>query len=236
MIDVVLEGPGKNALSTALMLGLQRRLAEAGGAPVLLTGSGDAFSAGLNLVEIAGFDAAGMRAYLEVLEDTMRALYLYPGPLVGFVNGHAIAGGCIFALCCDHRVCTDDERVKIGLTEVALGLRFPRSVLQLVRRRIAPQALDEVVLGARVVGPRDALRVGFVDEIGDEALARARLAALAGHPRAVYAETKLELRAGVLVEDAGERQAFLEQALPAWTAPELRERLLGFLKGRQSRA
>ena len=236
MIDVVLEGPGKNALGTALMLGLQQRLAAAAGAPVLLTGSGDAFSAGLNLVEIAGFDADGMRNYLEVLEDTMRALYLYPGPLVGFVNGHAIAGGCIFALCCDHRVCAPNEGIKVGLTEVALGLRFPRSVLQLVRRRVAPQALDEVVLGARVYGPKDALRVGFVDELGDVELARARLAALAQHPAETYAGTKAELRADVLVADREQRRAFLEQALPTWTSPELRQRLLGFLKAKQSRA
>ncbi len=230
MIDLVLEGPGKNALGTALMTEVQARLVAAAGAPVLLTGAGDAFSAGLNLVEIAGLDEAGMRAYLEVLDDTIRALYLYPGPLVAFVNGHAIAGGCIFTLCCDHRVCTPSTSVKVGLNEVALGLRFPRSVLQLVRRRIAPQCLDEVVLGAGLHAPQDALRLGMVDELGDLEQARARLAALAKHPREVYAGTKLELREGVLLDDAAQRRAFIDQALPTWTAPELKQRLLGFLK------
>ncbi len=236
MIDLVLEGPGKNALSTALMRDLQARLAAAGGAPVLLTGAGDAFSAGLNLVEIAGFDALGMRAYLEVLEDTIRALYLYPGPLVAFVNGHAIAGGCIFTLCCDHRVCTQAPGIKVGLNELALGLRFPRSVLRLVQRRVAPQCLGEVVLGARLHGPADALRLGFVDELGGIELARERLAGLAGHPAEVYAATKAELRAGVLVDDPQQRRAFMEEALPVWTSPALRERLIGFLKHRPGRA
>lgn len=230
MIDLVLDGPGKNALGTALMLDLQARLRAAGGAPVLLTGAGDAFSAGLNLVEIAGFDVDGMRRYLGVLEDTIRALYLYPGPVVAFVNGHAIAGGCIFTLCCDHRVCAAAPGLKIGLNEVALGLRFPRSVLQLVQRRVAPQCLDEVVLGAGLHGPSDALRLGFIDELGDLEVARARLAALARHPADTYAGTKAELRAGVLVDDPAQRDAFLNAALPAWTAPALRERLLGFLK------
>ena len=111
MIDLVLEGAGKNALGTAVMRELLCGLAAAGGAPVLLRGAGDVFSAGLNLVEIAGLDDEGMRAYLGVLEDLIRGLYLYPGPLVVHVHGHAIAGrptfgdwlagvsnGCLMAL------------------------------------------------------------------------------------------------------------------------------------------
>jgi 3,2-trans-enoyl-CoA isomerase len=125
--------------------------------------------------------------------------------------------------------------IKIGLSEVALGLRFPRSVLQLVRRRVAPQHLDEVVLGAGLHDPQGALRLGLVDELGDLALARARLAALAQHPADNYAMTKAELRAGVLVEDAEQARAFLAEALPTWTSPALRERLLGFLKQRSRR-
>ncbi|MFY0538756.1 hypothetical protein [Nannocystis pusilla] len=48
MIDVVLSGPGKNALSSALMQSLRGQLARAEGQPVLVRGEGDAFSAGLN--------------------------------------------------------------------------------------------------------------------------------------------------------------------------------------------
>ena len=229
MIDLVLEAPGKNALGTELMREVQARLTTAAGAPVLLTGSGDAFSAGLNLVEIAAFDEPGMRAYLELLEETIRALFLYPGPVVAFVNGHAIAGGCIFTLCCDHRVCSPDSKIKVGLNEVALGLRFPRSILQLVRRRVAPQSLDEVVLGAQLHAPQEALRLGMVDELGDLELARTRLATLARHPAEIYAGTKAELREGVLVELA-QRRAFMDAALPTWTAPALKQRLLAMLK------
>jgi enoyl-CoA hydratase len=235
MIDLVLEGAGKNALGTAVMRELLRGLAAAGGAPVLLRGAGDVFSAGLNLVEIAGLDDEGMRAYLGVLEDLIRGLYLYPGPLVVHVHGHAIAGGAILALCCDHRVCAPDPSLKFGLNEVALGLRFPRSILQLVRRRIATQSLDEVVLGAHLFTPAEALRVGFVDELGDLDRARERLAILARHPADIYAATKAELRAGVLVEDPALRRAFIDEALPAWTAPALKQRLLGFLNKKTPR-
>ncbi len=233
MIDIHLDGPGKNAMSSTLMNGLRTRLAAAGGAPVLLTGAGDVFSAGLNLVEVATLDEDGMLAYLTLLEDTIAALYHYPGPVVAFVNGHAIAGGCVLALCCDLRVVAADPGIKFGLNEVALGLRFPRGVLSLIRRRVAPHCLDEIVLGGHLYRPQDAVRVGLADEVGDLEAARARLAHLARHPAGTYAQNKAEIRAGVLDEDPAVRHAYLAEALPAWSSPALRARLQGFLNGRK---
>ena len=80
MVELLIEGPGKNALGTAVMTSLLARLERAGGAPVLLTGAGDAFSAGLNLKEVAALDAPGMVAFLRTLEALASALYTYPGP------------------------------------------------------------------------------------------------------------------------------------------------------------
>ena len=95
MHEVILEGPGKNALGSALMRKLLDALQHAAGEPVLLRGAGDAFCAGLNLKEMAGLDAAGMQRFLALLEDMVRMLYEYPGPTVAAVNGHAVAGGCV---------------------------------------------------------------------------------------------------------------------------------------------
>ena len=48
MVPIVLDGPGKNALGTDLMVRLDEALIAAGGRPVLLSGAGDAFSANLH--------------------------------------------------------------------------------------------------------------------------------------------------------------------------------------------
>ncbi len=77
-----MDGPGKNALGSTMMTFLIERLRAAAGAPVLLTGAGDAFSAGLDLKEVAAAEGDGMLAFLALLEECMSALYLYPGPLV----------------------------------------------------------------------------------------------------------------------------------------------------------
>ncbi len=63
-----------------------------------------------------------------------------------------------------------------------------------------PQSLDEVILGARLYGPEDALRVGLVDEVAAaaEAVARQRLAELASYPADAYGAAKWAIRGGVL--------------------------------------
>ena len=140
-VRVVLEGPGKNALSTAVMQKALDDVRDAGTRPLLLTGAGDAFSAGLNLKELQALDPAGMARFLGLLADLVAALFLHAAPTVALVNGHAIAGGCVMALTCDLRVAKDDGNIRIGLNETALGLEFPPSVLRLVRARVSPHAI-----------------------------------------------------------------------------------------------
>ena len=65
MIEVRIDGPGKNALGTKLIAALSEQIDAAKGAPILFTGAGDAFSAGLNLKEVGSLEPDGMDAFLE---------------------------------------------------------------------------------------------------------------------------------------------------------------------------
>lgn len=229
MTEIVLEGPGKNALGTGLMERAIAAIRAAGDAPVLVRGSGDAFSAGLDLREVVSLDVAGMEAFLGRMGELFDLLFHHPAPTVACVNGHAIAGGCILAVACDHRVATSDPRARIGLNEVALGLRFPPGVLAIVRYRVP--SLEPVILGAALHPPADALRLGLVDELADDPLpvARQRLAALAMHPRAAYSHAKRELRAAVGRPDPERTRAYLAEVLPAWTSDEIKALIRAFL-------
>lgn len=231
MKTIVLSGPGKNALSTALM---QRMLAEVRAAedePLFLVGEGDAFSAGLNLKELAELDRAGMTTFLGTLEALVAALYEHPAPVVGWVNGHAIAGGCVMALTCDVRIMTARAGVRIGLNEVALGLRFPPVTFLMTRRRVPPGSLERVLLEAALYEASAARELGLVDAIGEEAEARAMLDRLAAHPRDAYAETKRALR-GTLAISADEQRRFHEETIPYWCSPEIKARLRAVLAKR----
>src|SRR5690348_5858748 len=108
MRELTIAGRGKNALGTQVMEDVLAKVRAAGDEPLLLTGAGDAFSAGLDLKEVAALEPPGMERYLLLLDDLIDALYQHPGPTVACVNGHAIAGGCVLVLCCDHRVAADD--------------------------------------------------------------------------------------------------------------------------------
>ncbi len=231
MIDLVLSAPGKNALGSELMQSIRDRLREAAGAPVLLIGDGGAFSAGLNLKEVASLDPAGMKRFLALLEDLVLDLFTYPGPLVACVNGHAIAGGAVVTLCADHRVATSDPKARIGLNEVAIGVRYPPRVMALVRDRVPKWSLSRVLLGAGLHSPQTAQTLGMVDELADdpERLARERLEALAAHPRDAYAAAKREIRDGVLGPTPAHQARFEREDLPAWTSPALGERIRALL-------
>lgn len=226
-----LNGPGKNSLGSDMMQSVLDRIGEADGRPILLTGAGDAFSAGLNLKEVLTLDGDGMRGFLELLERMCGALYAYPAPTAAAVNGHAIAGGCVVELCCDRRIGLAGSRGKIGLNEVALGLKFPPMVMEIARNRVPTIHQPEVLLGAGLYGMDDALRLGLLDEIADdpEAAASAWLTRVGAHPPAAYAATKQTLRGDGTV-DAAEQARFVADILPAWTSPELKARIGAALK------
>lgn len=230
--NLVLDGPGKNALGTAMMDSILARLDEAAGEPVRLSGAGDALSAGLDLKEIASLDASGIARFVERVEHLMAALFDYPGPTVACVNGHAIAGGCVLTLCCDYRVATTDERARVGLNETAIGLVFPPKILRVVTHRIPPRSAHEVLLRGALHPPADALRLGLVDELAGDAreVSEARIRELAGLPRTAYVATKRALRAGVTSFAPGEYEAALRATLPVWSSDAVKQRVVGRLK------
>ena len=227
IFSLVISAPGRNALSTDLMQRLLASLREAAGRPLLLSGADGAFSAGLNLKEVATLEAPAMTQFLRLLDDLIDGLYDYPGPVVACVNGHAIAGGCVLALCADWRVAADDPALRIGLNEVALGLEFPPKILALARDRVPRRHQERVLLEAALHDPHGARDLGLIDAVSGDAPATARgaLERLAAVPRAIYVATKRSLRHGVLTLSEAQRRHFEQHVVPVWCAPETKARI-----------
>jgi len=234
MIEVVLDGPGKNALGTPVMKQAIVDLRAAQGQPVLLRGAGDSFCAGLNLKEIATLDGQAMAAYLNLFDELVVTLLAHEAPVVACVNGHAIAGGCVLALACDLRVAAAHDSLRIGLNEVAIGLVYPPRVLKLARARLAPSHLARVILEAGLYSPQESLRLGLVHDVARDApgAARLMLERLAAHPREAYVEAKRELNRTALELEPLEQEAFRARVLPRWTSPELKQMVLAVLAKR----
>ncbi len=232
MYEIKMSGPNKNALDFAMMQFIVDELARAGGEPVLLTGDGDAFSAGLNLKQVVEQDEAGMDKFLRLLNEMTVALYTYPAPTVAWVNGHAIAGGAVLTLCCDYRIGTPNPRARLGLNEVAIGLRFPPMVLRVMRAQLAQPHVDTVILAAELHPPLQAQQLGILHEVAEDGLGRAhaRLALLGSYAPQAYAGTKADLRSEVVRIDPAAEALYQKEVLPMWTAPEIKAKILAILK------
>jgi enoyl-CoA hydratase len=221
---VELDQGAVNALDLELVEAITTTLAGLN-EPVVLTGRGRAFSAGVDLRRIVEDGDAYVERFLHALSRAFHAVFSYPHPTVAAVNGHAIAGGCVFALACDYRLMSAGT---IGLTELPVGVAFPRIALEIVRHALGPLATKTILLG-ETVGRDDAHRLGLVDEVAapHELLEHATATAkkLARTPATLYARTKQDLRAPALSAVASEPDG----ALAVWTAPETQARLKEFL-------
>jgi enoyl-CoA hydratase len=163
------------------------------GQPVVLTGAGRAFSAGVDLRRILEEGPDYTTRLFDALSECFLAVYDHPGPVIAAINGSAIAGGCVIAAACDRRLIS---RGPIGLAELAVGVPFPISALEIMRSLLGP-AVSGVVLGARTFEAEEARTVGLVDEIvaPDRLLSRALENATdwGALPEGVFAHTKRQL-------------------------------------------
>jgi enoyl-CoA hydratase len=163
--------------------------------------------------------------FLTALSRMFRAVFDHPRPTVAAVNGHAIAGGCVLALACDVRLMSGG---RIGLAELAVGVPFPTSALEIVRHAIGTAA-DRAVLRAETVGPEQALALGMVHEVtaADELLPRGLAVAteLATRSPEAYRLAKAQLHrpanAAIEATTAEEDAA----VLAGWTAEDTRRRI-----------
>jgi len=131
---------------------------------VVLTGVGIGFSAGVDLWRIIEGGPEYVAKFLPALSEAFEAVFAVGKPVVAAVNGHAIAGGCILAACCDYRMMADDGS-RIGVTELVVGVPFPVSALEILRYALGGPRARAIVLGANMYRPAIALGTGMVDEL-----------------------------------------------------------------------
>lgn len=185
---------------------------------VVLTGAGSYFCAGLDLKALATYSREQQRILVQRVNEMVAAVYSAPVPLVAAINGHALAGGLVYALLCEHRLAAQGT-FHIGLSEVRLGIPFPASSLEVIKAELTASAVRRLVLAGAYLDPRSALAVGIVDELvpPDQLLDRAVEVAkeVGSMPREGYARIKSQVR-GAIVARLREIEAGGDPMLDEW--------------------
>lgn len=203
---LVLDDGRVNAFDAAFFAALDAAFdACAEDAAVVVAGRHGVFSAGLDRRVIDGGDDDAIAALLVAFGRSMLRVWTEPRPVVAAATGHAVAGGTILAMACDHAVAAAGDH-RWGLVETTIGFPIPRFVLEIAARSVRADRLDDLVLPGALVGPDAAVEAGFADvAVPVEqvvALAQDRARELAALPRPAYAATKARLR-GDAAERAG---------------------------------
>ena len=138
---------------------------------IVLTGAGEAFTAG---GDIAGFLETDPE-HLSRLAWNVAAPERCPKPVIARLRGYAFGVGLELALACDFRVAADD--VQLALPEVKLGMIPGSGGTQRLARLIGLGRAKDMIMRGRPIGAEEALALGLVGEVVppdelDDAVAR----------------------------------------------------------------
>ena len=195
---IVIDRPDKmNAITPAMageLAGICREVdADDAVRAVLIRGAGErAFSAGSDLNALG--EARGVWQfrnrieYAAVVRDIRK-------PVVAFLQGWVLGGGLEIALAADVRIAASSAR--LGAPEVKRGWLGGGGASQILPRLVGAGRAMHLLLSGEPVSAEEALRIGLVEEVLDDAAAWARAEAYAAQLAALSPVATQAVKAAV---------------------------------------
>lgn len=190
-----------NAITPTMLNELREAVTQAGKEDdvkiVVLTGTGKAFCAGVDLKALGSgtLDRGKVGDILDLparaLIDAMRAV---PKPVIGLVNGFCFTGGLEILLACDMIIAA--EEAKLGDTHAKWGIRPTWGMSARLQRRVGFIKARELSYTADSITGKEAERIGLVNmavplEKLEEALQTMAKKIMANSPQSIAAYKKL---------------------------------------------
>ncbi|PIA38050.1 hypothetical protein AQUCO_02900117v1 [Aquilegia coerulea] len=169
-----------NSLTKSMMIDLAKEFKKLDGNEsvrvVILTGSGRAFSSGVDLTSAEDVFKGDVK---NLDEDLVHQMELCRKPIIGAINGFAITAGFEIALACDILIAS--KSAQFIDTHARFGIFPSWGLSQKLSRVIGSNRAREVSLTARPVNAEMAEKWGLVNHVvdGDELLKKARDVAVA---------------------------------------------------------
>lgn len=163
--------PRWNSINRALIGELESAVARASSDAqtrvVIITGAGEkAFSSGADLRERVGMTEDQVRAFLDAIRQTFRAMEWSRCVFVAAINGVALGGGAELALACDLRVATSSA--EMALPEVNLAIIPGGGGTQRLSRLLGAGRAKDLILTGRRVSATEALSLGLINQLAPE--------------------------------------------------------------------
>jgi len=135
---------------------------------LLLTGTGRAFSAGIDLEELShDLDSAtvneGQRVVLDDLQEITRRLVNLQKPVIAALNGLAVGAGAEIAIASDIRLAA--ETAYFQFTEVRRGLMETNGVMYRLPRFVGMGRAAHILLTGERLPAQSALEMGLVTKV-----------------------------------------------------------------------
>lgn len=145
---------------------------------IILTGDGRFFSSGFSLPMFVGFKSdEEVISFFEEEEDILVDYFTCKKPVICAMNGHSAAMGLILAMASDYRLVTNHPKIKIGMSEIKIGLGLSIAQSAVVKFGLDSDRLfRDVMYFGNMVGVEKALELKIVDEVveGENLINRAK--------------------------------------------------------------
>jgi len=176
IITIDVPGEKMNTLKAEFAAQITDIIAEARRDPqlaglVLISGKPDNFIAGADISMIDRCQSAQEAESLAKQgQEVMAAIDALPFPVVAAIHGACLGGGLELALACDARICSLDEKTRLGLPEVQLGLLPGSGGTQRLPRLIGVQQALPLILTGKTLRAKQARKLGVVDDAVPQAI------------------------------------------------------------------
>lgn len=137
---------------------------------VIFTGKNDVFASGADLREIAKITRETAREFALRGQNLMNQIAGLRQTTIAAINGFCFGGALDLALACDKRIASPDAQ--FSHPGANLGIMTGWGGTQRLPRLIGEAKALEMFLTAKRIDSREALRIGLIDEIGGNPLAR----------------------------------------------------------------
>ena len=137
---------------------------------ILSSSSRAVLSAGLDLTELYSPDPLRLPMFWNSFQQLFLDLYGSRFAVIGAIEGHAPAAGCMLAMACDYRIMASSTingkpPITIGLNESKFGIAAPPWLAQLMIRTIGFRKAERALSIGTLFTPEEALSIGLVDEV-----------------------------------------------------------------------